>query len=90
MPRTSKVLSACSFPSVAQIPGPRGTQRATGQVPGALEAADRQLLGLAWDVAWSHLRLGFPPLSLWAELAGPHRLLGSLCLINGVGDTWGT
>lgn len=36
MPPTPKVLSAFSLPFLAQIPGPRGTQRATGQVPGAL------------------------------------------------------
>lgn len=30
-----------------------------------------------------------PSWGLRAELAGPHRLLGSLCLINGAGDVWG-
>lgn len=44
----------------------------------------------SWQgVAQPHLQLGFPPLSLWADLAGPHRLLGSLCLINGAGAVCG-
>lgn len=90
MPPTPKVLLAFRFPFLARIPGPRGTQRATGQVPGALGSDRPAAPGAGRGGARPHLRLGFPPPSLWTELAGPHRLLGSLCLINGAGDSWGT
>lgn len=82
MPPTPRVLSAVSFPFLAHIPGPRGTQRPQVKCQGLWEATGRQLLELAWEVARPPLGLGFPPLSLWAELAGPHRLFGSLRLIN--------
>lgn len=72
------------------LPGPQGTQRATGQVPGALGSDRPAAPGAGRVGAQPHLRLGFPPPGLWTELAGPHRLLGSLCLTNGARDAWGT
>ena len=89
MPPTPKALSASSFPSLGPDPGASGHpegHRSGARGSGRLQARS----SWAWHgVARPHLRLGFPPVSLWAELAGPHRLLGSLCLINGAGAVCG-
>lgn len=89
MPPTPKALSASSFPSLGPDPGASGHpegHRSGARGSGRLQARS----SWGWHgVARPHLRLGFPPVSLWAELAGPHRLLGSLCLINGAGAVCG-
>lgn len=85
-----QALSAFSFPVSGPGPGPSGnpeSHRSGARGSEKLQAYSSR--GWHGRVAWPHLRLGFPPLSLGAELAGPHRLLGSLCLINGAGDACG-
>lgn len=80
MPPTPKAFLAFAFPFLAQIPGPQGTQRVTGQVPKALGSCRQTGPGAGMRCGSVQPRLGFPPLGLRAELAGPHRLLGSCAL----------